>query len=214
VKEGQVEQTFRFASRLAVEMVLLSIFASSQQHAGMQVAKAGIVSGSVFAITKGGDLKPARLAHVYLLYVHRSVSFANAHPDDDNSAAMSWIDNHNKAMEQYDKELSAEGMNWSDAVMCRKRLLTYHEALSQTLEWMKGNQKSWQMLAVDADENGAFRIAVPHPGDYIVLATGQAGFNDGFWVTDLLNTAAVKPGQTTNVKLSSPAEACLNVETE
>ncbi len=166
----------------------------------------------MFAITKGGDLKPARLAHIYLLYVHRSVSFANAHPDDENSAGMAWMDNHNKAMEQYNEELSADGMNWSDAVMCRKSLLTYHEALSQTLEWVQSNKKSWQMLAVDADENGAFRVAVPRPGDYIVLASGQAGMNDGFWGADLLNTVPVKPGQTTTVKLSSPAEACLNVE--
>jgi hypothetical protein len=66
--------------------------------------------------------------------------------------------------------------------------------------------KLWQILFTDADENGLFKVTVPHPGIYTILADGRAGFNDAFWE---LNNVIVGPGITKTVKLSRPEESCL-----
>lgn len=189
-------------------LLLLAIVANAQQQKSPS-AKAGVVSGSVFAITKGGDLKPARMATVTLLYLYRSVKVANANPADADSAGRAWLDNHNNIMEEYLKVAgSAEGMAWSDKLACLKHLQTYHDALSQTRDWASAKHKDWQILTTEADENGMFKITVPHPGIYTILASGRAGFNDAFWY-DNLKDIVVSPGATTAVKLSSIAEACL-----
>ncbi len=41
---------------------------SAPKQASVAARKPGVVSGRVFAITAGGDIKPARLAKVYLIY--------------------------------------------------------------------------------------------------------------------------------------------------
>jgi len=189
---------------LLVLLALVTVAGAQQQKS--PPAKAGVVSGSVFLITKGGDLKPARMADVYLLYVYRSAKAASAGQDYMGSAAHAWVENHIKASEEYRTELAQDGVNWSDSLQCRKHLLTYTVALSATLAWADESQKIWQILTTEADENGVFKIAVSHPGKYTVLASGHAGLNDAFWRVD---DVVVNPGATTTVKLSSPAEACL-----
>jgi len=173
------------------------------------VGRGGVVSGSVFAITKGGDLKPARMAHVYLLYEYRSAEWAKAHPEDANSAGSAWIGNHTEAVEKFNVEAASPGApRWSESQICHRFLRTYFDALSQTRAWVSENHKGWQMLSTDADENGNFRIAVSRPGSYVILASGQAGANEAFWDNGL-NDVVVSPGATIELKLSSPAKACL-----
>lgn len=48
-------------------LLVLVVVAGAQQQKSLP-ARAGVISGSVFLITKGGDLKPARMANVYLFY--------------------------------------------------------------------------------------------------------------------------------------------------
>jgi hypothetical protein len=199
--------------RLLFLLVLTTVMCAQQRKP--LSAKAGVVSGSIFAITESGDLKPARMSHVYLLYTSRSVKTANANPEDATAGA-AWLDNHNKAMEDYTKALVEEGMPDSLSssqreglrrMMCRKHLLTYTVALTATVTWSSSNEdKLWQILFTDADENGVFKITVPHPGAYTILAEGHAGFNDAFWELD---NVIVNPGITKTVKLSSPKESCL-----
>jgi len=192
---------------LLVLLALVTVAGAQQQKP--LPAKAAVVSGSVFVITKGGDLKPARMADVYLLYLYRSVKVANANPADADSAGRAWLDNHNKIMEEYLKVAgSAEEMAWSDKLACLKHLQTYHDALSQTRDWASAKHKDWQVLTNEADENGTFKIAVPHPGIYTILASGRAGFNDAFWEGQT-EGVIVNAGASTAVKLSSPAESCL-----
>jgi len=203
-------ENFLDAKQLRLKMcglmavLALATVANAQQQKS-QPAKAGVVSGSVFAITEGGDLKPARMADVYLLYYYRSVKWATAHPEDEDSAGHAWKDIHNKIMEQFLKVYAAEGMGWSDQMDCLKHLQVYQDALLQTMAWVPANHKDWQMLLTEADENGVFNIALPHPGQYIILASGRAGFNDAFWEAD---DVVVNPGATTAVKLAAPAKAC------
>jgi hypothetical protein len=190
-----------------LSLLTLATIAGAQQQKSPPV-KAGVVSGSVFAITKGGDLKPARMADVYLLYLYRSVKWANAHPEDEDSAGHAWMDNYNNVLGDFLKVFAAEGMGWSDKMDCLKHMQVYHDALSQTKDWASAKHKDWQILTTEADENGMFKITVPHPGEYIILASGRAGFNDAFWDGDIPGII-VNPGATTTVKLSSPAKSCL-----
>jgi hypothetical protein len=83
------------------------------------------------------------MAHVYVLYTSRSAKTANANPED-ATAGSAWLDNHNKAKEDYMKFLVEEGMPDSLSssqreglrrMMCRKHLLTYTAALTATVEW-------------------------------------------------------------------------------
>jgi hypothetical protein len=148
------------------------------------------------------------MADVYLFYKYRSVAWTKAHPEDENdSAGTNWTETYIKIMDEHLKEAaSAEGMGWSDKLACLKSLQTYHDALSQTRDWVSANHKGWQMLTVEADENGVFKIAVPRPGRYLILVAGRAGFNDAFWKANGVDVGA---GATVTVKLSSPEKACV-----
>jgi hypothetical protein len=57
-------------------------------------------------------------------------------------------------------------------------------------------------------ENGTFRVAASHSGKYIIVASGPAGFSDAFWKIGIPDRIIVNAGAT-EVKLSSPAEACV-----
>jgi hypothetical protein len=193
------------------------LVASSTALAGPQtksqaksMVNPGIVSGRVFLITVAGDLKPARMAKVYLLYMVRSVAYAEAHKEDQDSAEMAFIKALIKAMEddlKAEKEKSAApDYHYNEGVECLGKLAEYSRALSETFDWVSTNKKEWQIIAGQADEEGSFRISVPHPGDYSLLIDGHAGFNDAVWETHPLT---VKPGIETTVKMGSPEVACV-----
>ncbi len=179
------------------------------------VTKPGVVSGRVFLITVAGDIKPARMAKLYLLYMYRSVKFAEAHKEDQDSAEMKWIHVLVEAMEnnlKAEKEKSAEpDYHYSERAVCLGKLAEYSKALSETFDWVSANKKEWQLIVGQADEEGNFRISVPHPGDYSLLADGHAGFNDAVWET---HPITVSPGVETVIKMSSPEVACVETGTE
>jgi hypothetical protein len=195
-----VRRVAMFAPRLTFAglfLLLVCIDVEAQQK-NLQLVKSGAVSGSIFLITKAGDLKPARMAQVYLFF----------HPkDDDDSAGSTWVRTVNAAMRVYtDESATAEGMGWSDAERCRKHLRVSYDALSATSKWIAANHMEQQVVKVDADENGTFEASVSRPGRYVIVAFGHAGMNDAFWWD---KDVIVSPAATTKVKFSSPAEACL-----
>jgi hypothetical protein len=168
------------------------------------VVKPGVVSGRVFLITVGGDIKPARMASVYLMYTYRSVKFAEAHKEDQDSASVEWLEQYNKVREE---EMAASGYySDSKAVSCYRSLMDYSTAPNKTLDWVSANKKEWQLIAGDADEEGNFRISVPHPGDYSLYIRGHAGFSKAVWEA---SPVTVSPGVETKVKLASPEVACV-----
>lgn len=171
----------------------------------------GTVSGRVFAITQGGDLKPARVARLYLLYSYRpdlvdknAAQFTDA--DFVRAAGESpsaiFGDARLLAMHAYIEALGRDGANWSDSVVCTKELLTYNESLLKILEW---NQGKTLIVFADADEEGNFKMAAPL-GRYTLIARGRAGFNDAIWIS---KDVEVESGKETIVKLASPEKACL-----
>jgi hypothetical protein len=199
------------AFRLAIFMFLAaSTFVSAQQKS-RDISRPGVLSGRVFAITKGGDVKPGRMARVYLFYLYRSVKYAEAHKEDENSAGMAWLEANNKAMEKYNQTSVHEGANWSEARACSEALRAHSNALMDTLKWAEKEKKSWQMILDDADEEGNFAIKASRPGKYILVVRGRAGFNEAFWVSDNITIAS---GVETTVKLSSPEQACLVPQTQ
>src|ERR1019366_8109322 len=92
-------------------LLLLAMTAGAQQHKSPP-AKTGVVSGSVFLITKGGDLKPARMAQVYLLYISGSVNATGANSDESSTVGSFWLDSLLIAMDDYDKKYTREGVTW------------------------------------------------------------------------------------------------------
>jgi len=187
-----------------------SICVSAQSAKRTTPVGTGTISGHVFAITEGGDLKVARLAHVYLFY---SGSLKGA---EDNTAASTFTSALTSEMHYHDeawKEHVAEmqqryaGMDISSAIdseLCRSQLLSYAAALNDTLDWVEANKKLKQFQSTDSDEEGVFFTKIP-AGIYQVVAQGQAGINEAYWASRIV----VPPGRTVSVKLSSPEQSCI-----
>lgn len=162
------------------------------------------VSGRVFGITSSGDLKPARMAHVFLVYKGRSERY------EENTAGATYevesLDRIKKAMED---ELEAmknhPGVEVDENLSCRREMITHDEAMLATMKWVQQKKKLKQLLATDADEDGIFHIARVPAGHYALVARGQAGANDAFWSSEI----TLKPGSSIEVKLSAPEKSCL-----
>jgi hypothetical protein len=238
-----------------IGILAMAVGTAQQKPRPKSTAKPGIVSGRVFAVTKSGDLKPARMAPVYLLYeerIYRDRKEADAASKaEQDTAALAWMDNLNKAMEKHLQAMEEHGktweeldkerdnliamenapgvtfeqtgklieanraiaakqreanVGWSDSSICHKELLVYQSSLVEALKWVSDKHKEWQVIRADTDEDGVFKIVVDRPGKYILLAHGQAGFNDAFWVSD---DFAVKSESEISLKVSNPKEACL-----
>lgn len=112
-------------------------------------------------------------------------------------------------MDEFDKVSARDGAFWTDAMRCRAHLAMYRDALSETLRFASLVHQEWQAIAVDADENGVFSIAIPHPGKYVIVANGHAGFNEAFWEIGVPDRVVVKAELNTVVKVPSPAESCV-----
>ena len=188
-------------------LAIFPVLAQSRQELRPKSANApGIVSGRAFAITGAGDIKPARMAHVYLLYDFHSAFSAD--PEYKNSVGTEWYKEKSRRLLSNMKENIANGATWSDSHLCYKDLLAYDEASSTVFKFADSENKRWQVIIAEADEEGTFTIGVPRPGVYTLIVQGRAGLNDAVWVSDNI---IVDQGVETKVRLSSPEKACLHV---
>ncbi len=153
-------------------------------------AQTGDITGRIFLITKGGDLKPARLAQVILFY-----------GSDSGTAAVVYLNTKLEKMKESYKLLATPG----DA-SCRAELLVLNSSLKATLEWAQVNRKQDQARILSSDEEGLFHFAGVQPGSYMLVAWGHAGANDACWEENF----EVKADQRVEVKLASPHTACLD----
>jgi hypothetical protein len=195
--------------KMATALILMSVAAFAQQKAKQTkpttavVPAPGMVSGRIFLITGGGDIKPARFAKLYLFYGGAILGM-------EDSAGMAFDKEYLKAMDAYRIELT-ENLKLnkidSEAIECEKELLLYSTALVETLTWAKTENKTIQAIFADADEEGNFKIAAP-PGRYVLVAHGRAGFNDAFWMNGWVT---VKFGEETTVKMARPEKSCLHL---
>lgn len=175
----------------------------------------GIVSGRVFAILENGDLKPARMAAVYLLWKYHSSAESRAEVRKGikrPAAELTYLDEYNKAEEAKIEEMQRDTAAWSDSKDCREGLRVVDHAIEATIQWSLDQKKPDQVLTTQADEAGNFRITGVRPGVYDVIARGRAGFNEAFWdigdVESGLKDITVVPGKEMEVKLGSPVKAC------
>jgi hypothetical protein len=196
--------------KMAVALMLITVAAFAQEKAKSPAVVSkpkalapGVVSGRIFLITEGGDIKPARLALVSLFYWGTS----SIRPVED-SAYQKLLDERLKAMKVNHEELTTPGRD------CRAQLKVYLDAASGVSDWSKTGGKSKQYISSEADEEGKFKIAAP-PGVYHIQAYGHAGFNDAVWLNKsglLDDDFEVRPGSETVLKLGTPEVACLRSE--
>jgi hypothetical protein len=203
-------------AKIAMIAILLSTALFAQQKSvrsksAPATVASGTLSGRVFLITASGDLKPARLATIILLYSGRTPDQAEAEP---NTAGMKFAEELVQAqtiqlkaeIAERNRTRPAEDEERFERRMCRTALQVYSQAALTTLNWLgtEGN-KSHQVVNAEADEEGNFKIVAPQ-GSYILLAHGRAGFNDAAWWASV----GVKSGEVVTVKLPNPAKACLD----
>jgi hypothetical protein len=195
---------------LALLLATAGAFAQQNAKSPAVVSKpkapaSGVVSGRIFLITQGGDIKPARFALVSLFYYGTSV----IRPMED-SAYQKLLDERLKASEERLKGSRA----MTPAMDCLAHLKGFLDAASGVSDWSKTGGKSRQYISAEADEEGNFKMAAP-PGVYHIQAYGHAGFNDAVWLNKhglLDDDIEVRPGSETGLKLSSPEVACLRSE--
>jgi hypothetical protein len=157
---------------------------------------AGIVTGRVFAITQGGDLKPARMAHVYLFF-QNGPEAASLTKTIGTTPDLFYLQKKLEAI----KEAVAAGS-------CKSDLIAADKAILATLTWATVNHLTDFVPFGDADEEGNFTITKVKPGVYDVIARGQAGINDSSWSQNV----TVKSGETVTIKLSNVESSCSNVK--
>lgn len=180
------------------------------QHASTKTAapSRGTLSGRVFAITQGGDLKPARMADVYILFLS-GVARDGKVVDVGETAYLVFGSAHNDLQEQYLKEFEANPQ-WSEKMACIKDLATFRPAIIKAMEWAEAKNKQSQIVKTQSDEDGNFSASLP-PGKYSVYVRGRAGFNEGLWDLGDELYVDIHPGTHTEIKLSSPHTSCLDV---
>lgn len=188
---------------IPIILSLCTVFGCSKQKQAQALALAeapkslrGSIKGRVFLITGSGDLKPARLASVYLLAEGAPLS-----PDSlkiIESArqhcfqAERWEDDYQRYPE-FRATVSGERA-------IRGALADYANDLS-ALDKLFGSQA---VFAGQADEEGQFTFEQIAPGSYAMAAFGQAGINLAYWEKPLQVTAENQ----SDIKLNEPVTAC------
>ena len=174
------------------------------------LAKPGIVSGRVFIITDSGDLKPARLANVYLLWMQRTKwNDLTEQERAEGGASRVWAKLNLEAAEKR-AELAHQRLEASktpntreDAVSkaaeCIEDLQTYLSAIGSMNKWWDDPSNRNKILFTNTDEEGGFKIEA-QPGFYTLVAYGKAGLYNAFWSLD--DALIVDSGKELTAKLA------------
>jgi hypothetical protein len=197
-----------YASMKKALLVLLiaaaSALAQGKAPKTQAAPKTGKLTGRIFAITSGGDIKPARLATLYLFYQWDASVHSSKQEDYNLAAAHVWSESYLSALKNF-APFPVENA-------CQRRLLTYQEALLAVMTWANDDIKRIrQVVRGQADEEGLINMPDVPSGTYILVAFGRAGFNDAVWVLDS-DEVVVKPGMETAIKAASPAHSCLKLD--
>ncbi len=166
------------------------------------------VTGRAFAITKGGDLKPARLAKIYLIY-HHSAKDSQALQEGTLKTAGTVFDESNAKRSQLEivaeRSMSKfETRDFREAYMLAV-YLRMDDAIKAAVKWASENAEG-QVRTTKADEEGNFEALTSLPGRHLLLIVGRAGLNEAIWMEEL----NVEPGRTYKLKLSEPKASYLS----
>lgn len=121
----------------------------------------GTLSGRVFAIAKGGDIKPARMAHAFLA------------SGDDQVTLQQSVD---RALA---KRLEDIKNNTDPQEACVIASMSVHEAAKSGLN----------IQTVDTDEDGSFDLHKLKAGNYTIVVTGTANGYQSVWYLTTAVTA-------------------------
>lgn len=182
-------------------VLLVPVTLNAQQKS--KTTQYGVISGRVFLITAGGELKVARMAKVYLMW--NGYGDLNS-PVDEGSAGTRFMDEKSKELKQEVVNIKALE-HPSDEVYCLEDLMVYKRAIDNITTWSFAAKKSDQVRLLYAnEEDGRFRFPHLRPGRYYLFAEGRAGFNQAVWEDPLIQ---LKPGDSIEIKLSSTEKSCL-----
>ena len=187
--------------RWRITSLLIALFlcaAALPAQTNRSAPAVGSVEGRILGISRTGDLKPARMPTIYLLYKGQGEHL------DPNSADQQY---QLSSLEAMQKRLDHPS-TYDQDLRCRETLLDTDKSLVDTAQWALDNKKAKQVLTTDGDEEGHFMIAKVPLGHYRVVARGQAGASDAYWEL----TIVVKAGTSTSAKLTSPGKSCSRVE--
>ena len=161
----------------------------------------GAISGRIFLITKGGDLKPARLARMYLFYVVISYYSGRGEVAPGDKTPGLIYSTKNAELAKEDRIKAESGTD----VGCRSELMNADKAALATLDWVQEHKLGAYVPVVDVDEEGQFSTGYNlRPGLYELVVRGRAGINDAYWDQNVM----VKAGEKTEVKMSFVRASC------
>jgi hypothetical protein len=185
---------YRFALIICSLMCALNGCADPEKAllAPQKLASATL-NGSVFLITVGGDLKPARLARIYIL---PSETMPNSDSVSEKETAVRKGCASLDSARPLSGQLPVSVHNW---VVGR-----YESALSDLEETFRPGAKPPEGFALTTDENGSFSAGPLKPNAYTVVAFGRAGINEAYWKS----TAQLNRGDVIQIKLASPEVGC------
>ncbi|MGH9788636.1 MAG: hypothetical protein ACRD4U_08070 [Candidatus Acidiferrales bacterium] len=156
------------------------------------------VSGRVFALTRGGDIKPARYAEVYIL----APAYARA-------VATEALESSTAQMrELVEKKLltsTSEFVPTLDRLQVLNHRLALVKAASEIREQVGGCASE---LFTATDLEGNFEIRGVPPAELWVYVVGRAGGNQAVWSSKI----DVKPRQQIRIEMHSPDYSFLDIE--
>jgi hypothetical protein len=198
---------------------------TSSKTARKPTLKPATVSGYVFALTEGGDIKPARMAKVYMLYSRPAGELASKLIEESSSSTSAAEQFRKEELNEDEKEKAWEqGKPYlENTTICRSALLHMGQgAIVDVLNW--GEEHKTQFVFGDTDEEGKFEITLPPPdlkeatfeptphsetayapGVYLIVVIGTAGYNDALWEGEV----TVEAGEIVKIKMSEPTKACI-----
>jgi hypothetical protein len=175
-------------------------------------AATGTLTGRVFLITKGGDVKPARFADVYVLPKEQAAAF-----HDDTVKQMQEYIVDSQSLQDQERQLKrAARLGDRSAGYILSSLpptsLIPRACLEHLVALDPGKKRPGPnghlplgealMSSTVTDEEGVFNLKLK-PDTYLIVVSGQGGQNLALWIDDV----TIQYGQN-SMKLHDPVVAC------
>jgi hypothetical protein len=153
-------------------------------------AKATTVSGRVFLITMGGDLRPARMARIYIRDSRTKLDIESLNTDQEIAVSEC----------EAAKRMRPLGLD----NIVRSSIEIYKSHLDEMEKLFAADVDQKTSRSIKADEEGRFAIRDLPRGTFVIAAFGRAGVNLGYWSEEL----QIQNADQLEVKLSEPKVAC------
>jgi len=169
----------------------------------------GTLKAKVLLVTRGGDLKPARLGSIALLYLRKG----DAKEDTVGQKFLDIMAEIHSTGDQFRRDVSSTASNCvrllGPAAGCQELLTSIDtketDALFTVFKTIASRALELNFFVGSLDEDGACDFSIPLPGWYAVVVSGDAGGNKAFWMEQV----KIESGQEASLKLSSPLSSFL-----